>query len=360
MGVVRLLSGGCSTSTQVTMAQTPLLRRASRLCVALPVLFAAASARAQDAPREPAPPVPAQGEREDDARAVAETLFFTARGLMEAGRIEKACNKFAESYRLDPAAGTLLNLAVCHEKQGRIASAWGEFRQAVADARKANRPDREQLARAEIDKIEPDLPFLSLSVPREMRVAGLKIERNGIPLTDAAWDTELPIDPGANEIVASAPGYERERKTIAIEKRQHLTVALEPLVAARVEAPPPPYWTGQRRLGTVVTTVGVAGAAVGTVFGVLALQKKSQSDAACPSFDGQLRCTTAGATAMSTAKTDAWVADVGVGAGAAAIVLGGVLFFTGGAATPPEKRAAWGWTVTGGARSAQAVLSHSF
>jgi tetratricopeptide (TPR) repeat protein len=325
--------------------------------VVLPLLFAAASAQAQDAPREPTPP---QAEREDDARAVAETLFFTARGLMEAGRIEKACNKFAESYRLDPAAGTLLNLAVCHEKQGRIASAWGEFRQAVAEARKANRPDREELARAEIDKIEPDLPFLTLSVPREMRVAGLKIERNGIPLNDAAWDTELPIDPGTNEIVASAPGYERERKTIAIEKRQHLTVALEPLIAARVEAPPPPYWTGQRRLGAVVTTVGVAGAAVGAVFGVLALQKKSQSDAACPTWDGQLRCSTSGSNAMSTAQTDAWVADIGIGAGAAAIVLGGILFFTGGAATPPEKRAGWGWTVTGGAQGAQAVVAHSF
>jgi hypothetical protein len=342
------------------MALTYLSRCARLLYVVGPLVLSAAPAGAQDAPREPAPQAPAQGEREDDARAVAETLFFTARGLMEAGRIEKACNKFAESYRLDPAAGTLLNLAVCHEKQGRIATAWGEFRQAIADARKANRPDREQLARAEVDQIEPDLPFLTLSVPREMRVAGLKIERNGIPLNDAAWDTELPIDPGTNEIVASAPGYERERKTIAIEKRQHLTVALEPLIAARVEAPPPPFWTGQRRLGAVVTTVGVAGAAVGAVFGVLALQKKSQSDAACPTFDGQLRCTTAGANAMSTAKTDAWVADVGIGAGAAAIVVGGVLFFTGGAATAPEKRAAWGWTVTGGPHGAQAGVSHSF
>jgi hypothetical protein len=342
------------------MALTEPSRCARLLGVVAPIVLSAASAGAQDTPREPAPRAPAHGEREDDARAVAETLFFTARGLMEAGRIEKACDKFAESYRLDPAAGTLLNMAVCHEKQGRLASAWGEFRQAVADARKANRPDREQLARAEIEKVEPDLPFLSLSVPREMRVAGLRIERNGIPLNDAAWDTELPIDPGTIEIVATAPGYEAERKTISIEKRQHLVVALDPLVAAHVAAPPPPYWTGQRRLGAVVTTVGIAGAAVGAVFGVLALDKKSQSDAACPTFDGQLRCTTAGANAMSIAKTDAWVADIGIGVGAAAIVLGGVLFFTGGAATPSEKRAAWAWSVTGGGRGAQAVLSHSF
>ena len=42
------------------------------------------------------------------------------------------------------AAGTLLNLAVCNEKIGKIASAWGEFRDSIAEARKQNRPDREQ------------------------------------------------------------------------------------------------------------------------------------------------------------------------------------------------------------------------
>ncbi len=346
----------------MTRSPSSLSRGARFLAVALPVLASTVSASAQEGTPDSTPaaaPAPKR-QGEDDTRAVAEMLFFTARGLMEAGRVEQACDKFAESYRLDPAAGTLLNLAVCHEKQGRIASAWGEFHQAVAEARKANRPDRETLARAEIEKIEPDLPFLTLSVPKEMRVAGLKIERNGVPLTDAAWDTELPIDPGANDIVASAPGYEPERRSIAIDKRQHVTVALAPLQAARVEAPPPPFWTPKRRFGAILAGGGIAVAAVGTVFGVMALDKKSQSDAACPTFDGQLRCTSAGASAMSTAATDAWIADVGIGVGAAAAVVGGILFATGGAAMPGDKREGWGWGVSGGAGGAQATLSRSF
>src|SRR3984885_13234555 len=92
-----------------------------------------------------------------DSRALAETLFFTARGLMEAGRYTEACNKLTESYRLDAAAGTLLNLAVCNQKIGKTASAWGEYRDALAEARRMNRPDREKVATEGIAALEPEV-----------------------------------------------------------------------------------------------------------------------------------------------------------------------------------------------------------
>ena len=40
----------------------------------------------------------------------------------------------ARQYRLDPGAGTLLNLGDCYEKSGRTASGWAAFREAVAVA----------------------------------------------------------------------------------------------------------------------------------------------------------------------------------------------------------------------------------
>ena len=308
---------------------------------------------------------PGANDSTTDARALAETLFFTGRGLMEGGRTAQACQKFAESYRLDAAAGTLLNLAVCHEKEGKIASAWGEFRQALAEAKRSNRPEREQLAKDAIARLEPDLPFVTIVVPKEVRVPGLQILRNGVPLLEAAWDTDLPIDPGNNEITATAPDYKPEKKTINAIAKQHLSVTVDALELAPIDRPPPPFWTAKRKVGAASFIGGVVVAGVGAVFGVLTLNEKKTSDNNCPSFDNELRCTSAGSSAMSSAKTDAWVSDFGIGLGAAAMVVGGILFATGGVheesgpapvGVPPKDASRWDWRITSGPHGAQGFL----
>jgi hypothetical protein len=273
-----------------------------------------------------------------EARAMAETLFFAGRGLMEAGRYPDACQKFGESYRLDPAAGTLLNLAVCHEKEGKIASAWGEFKQALSDAKKAGRPDREQLAQEHITVIEPDLPYLTLHVPPDARVPGLEVVRNGNPLFDGGWGTALPIDPGTVEIVTRAPGYKPKTQTLAIERKERKEMSVEALEKAPVPVVviTDPGWSTRRKVGVGVLAAGVVVAGIGTYFGIRALTSKSDSDEQCPVFDDERRCNSSGASSMSSAQTQAWVANIGIGVGVAAIAAGTYLFITG--ATTPEKK----------------------
>ena len=53
----------------------------------------------------------------------ADALFREGRALMKKGDYATACPKLEESYRLDPAAGTGINLGDCFEKQGKVASA---------------------------------------------------------------------------------------------------------------------------------------------------------------------------------------------------------------------------------------------
>ncbi|MFO0567610.1 MAG: hypothetical protein U0263_18270 [Polyangiaceae bacterium] len=54
-----------------------------------------------------------------DATA-AEALFNAGRDAVKAGDYPTACAKFRESNRLDPAPGTVLNLADCEEHLGHV------------------------------------------------------------------------------------------------------------------------------------------------------------------------------------------------------------------------------------------------
>ena len=56
----------------------------------------------------------------------ADTLFRQGRASAEAGDYPHACVAFTESFRLEPALGTLLNLADCEEHVGRVAKEDGQ------------------------------------------------------------------------------------------------------------------------------------------------------------------------------------------------------------------------------------------
>src|SRR5262249_6130177 len=101
--------------------------------VALVALFAFAAGSAR-----------AQSSGEDVAAAQA--LFEDGKRLMQARNYEEACPKLVESQRLDPGGGTLLAIGLCHEGQGRTATAWADFNVALTEARKDRRADREAAA----------------------------------------------------------------------------------------------------------------------------------------------------------------------------------------------------------------------
>ncbi len=272
-----------------------------------------------------AEPTPAGVSSEN--RVLAETLFYAAKGLMDEGRFPDACEKLGESYRLDPAAGTLLNLAVCHEKINHIASAWSEYRTAQADAVRLGRDDREALAKEHIALIEPELPWLSIEVPPAVRVEGLQVLRNGQPFNASAWSTEVPVDPGDVEVTAQAPGYLPEKVVIKIAKREHKKLELKALTLA----PPPPAtgWSATRTTGAVIFGAGLVSVGVGAVFGARSFSKKSDSDAHCELFDGERRCDAEGVANMSDARSAAWISDIGIGVGIAGLAAGTYLFIKG-------------------------------
>lgn len=282
-------------------------------------------------------PAPASAQSTD--RVLAEALFREGRALMEQEKIPEACAKFAESYRLDRALGTLINLALCHEKEGRTATAWAEFNEAAAEAA-AEKDDREPFARKHVAALAAELPRLALAVaPEASALSSLEIRLDGAALGRAAWSSPLPIDPGEHEIRATAEGKKPWSAKVTIPKGAGVTSlsvpALEDLPKANAEEPPPSpaplspaeprSGSAQRTLGWVAGGVGVAGLAVGAVFGLRALSLKSERDAHCSS--GNL-CDQEGVDKDGDARSAATISTIGFVAGGVLAATGVVLVLT--------------------------------
>jgi hypothetical protein len=168
--------------------------------------------------------------------AVADALYRQARDLMAAGDYARACPKFAESQRLDPATGTLLNLAACHEKQGRLATAWLEYSDAVFAARRDAREDRVAYAEERARTLEPKLSRLTLLLAADADEPNLEIELDGASLGHAVIGAPTPVDPGSHTVRVTAPGKKAWSQTLQIAgeaAQQSLTIPkLEPAPAA--------------------------------------------------------------------------------------------------------------------------------
>src|SRR5262249_39242740 len=160
-----------------------------------------------------------------------------------------------------PRGGTVLNLALCYEQLGKTASAWTEFKHALAVARKDNNADRVALAEQHIAALEPTLSLLTVDVVGA--VPGVVVKRDGVVLANAAWGTAVPVDPGAVVVTAEAPGYQGFRGTITIAGAgQRARIVVPALIA---EAAPRPSW--RRPVGVVLASAGVVAMGIGVGFG---------------------------------------------------------------------------------------------
>jgi hypothetical protein len=299
-----------------------------------------------------ADPVPTDPQESADRVALAETLFRKAKALMAEHRYAEACPALAESLRLDSGGGTQLALALCHEHEGRTATAWAEFREALSRALQDGEQDRATVAKQHVDALEPRLSKLTLRLDAAAAATpGLSVRRDGIALGKPSWDLSAPVDPGDHDIEVSAPGRRTWTTLVRVGQDADLVQIVvpplevlppppnEPLVLAAPAETAPPGPPTRRVAAISLAGIGAASLGIGIGFGVLALDKQSSSRAVCPTS----LCNDAGALqANRTARAAAWVADIAIPAGAAASVASIVLF----AIRPKPENAHTAWTVT--------------
>jgi hypothetical protein len=196
--------------------------------------------------------------------STAEYLFQQGLDNMKRNQFKEACDAFNGSNEADPSPGTQINLALCNEKQNKLASAWGWYRTAAGLADQRGQKERADIARAEAAKIEPKLHKLTISVkfPSE----GLTVTRNGAPVPAAVLGTDVPIDPGDYTIEVSAKRKKSWKQAVHIDPTPGVSRVEVP---ALEDGPPEPVGpvggdgkTGndgstQRTLGFVLGGAGI-------------------------------------------------------------------------------------------------------
>lgn len=291
-------------------------------------------------------------------KAAAEALFDEGKRLREAKRYSEACPKLADSQRLDPAVGTLLNLALCYKEAGQTASAWSTYREAAALAASARQADREQLARDEAAALEPKLTKLIIEVsPEVAKIQGVEIKRDGAAVPQGLWGVAAPVDPGVRSIDVTAPGKKplhmdakaegagATAKVVvsALEDASSAGAAAVPVAAAATPAATPqpaeqqaPADKGgkpgstQRIIGYVVGGLGVVGLGVGVAFTLNTISENDKALAICE--DDEDDCSEGDVDdhedLVNSATASQLNSYVAYGLGAAGVITGAVLVLT--------------------------------
>jgi hypothetical protein len=234
-----------------------------------------------------------------ESASTAETLFREGREAVKRGDYAVACPKFEESQRLDPANGTLLNLALCEE-------GWGH----VDDAR---RHLKEVLA-------APDLDEQRRTIATEHATA---LERTG------STETPAPATLSKLEPVADPPAPETPA-----------AAAPSPLPAEPIARDAEPSASPHAAV-YVLGGLGLASLATCAVTGIMVIDRADTVNAHCPNK----LCDDEGLAAASTGRALSAVSTATFGVGVALTALSAYFLLQ------PSKASSRSAVTVGGLRS---------
>jgi hypothetical protein len=278
----------------------------------------------------------------------ADQLFREGRDAAKKGDHASACRLFGQSYTLDPAVGTLLNIARCEEELGKLASARARYREVVQKSEPAS--ERYKYADSRASSLEPKLSWLTLRIAPALGHVTVNLDGRLLTAGDAAQ--EIALDPGEHvvEVVDEKGVGTSQRIKLATAERRELafgeevTPAPAPVPTAPVMMAPPAFQPApqpqpqpppfqhpdrgdlgktQRIVGLGVAAGGLVAAVVGAIFWQNGKSKHDDALGYCkPSCNDTAR------SLQDDAKTSITVGNVAMIGGAVLVAGGAVLFFT--------------------------------
>jgi hypothetical protein len=244
-----------------------------------------------------APAAAQSDEQKADARAAAEqgaTAF-------QAGNFAEAADLFTRAESLFHAPPHLVFLARAQVKLGQLVLARENYRKVAREVLAQNAPpafvSAQAEAKQELAALEPRIPMLKVVVkgadPKQV-----KVTIDGAEVPSQMIGIARPVDPGAREVAATAPGFAAEPRKVTLAEGAKETVELE-LVADG--SAPAPGDGGAAAAGSGEVTadpgagggdglriasyaafgVGVVGLGLGTLFALQSSGKRKDADALC-------------------------------------------------------------------------------
>jgi tetratricopeptide (TPR) repeat protein len=271
----------------------------------------------------------------------AERAYEAGKALLAANQPTRALEVLEASQRLDPALGTVLLIAECHERLGHLVEARATYTRAVAEARAKKKVKSEGKALERIAALDARIAELQIVLDTPSDRALVSVDGKRI---DPSMANKL--DPGEHSVEVLDRG-EAWKETVTLAEGEHRSLPVphlapsEPPVAppppapiplspapAPVSAPPKPLPTRslQSPIGLGVAALGSVVVGMGIGFGAAALGQKSEAAEFCPD---RLACRTqVDADRWTSAATAGSVSTVFFVTGAILIVGGGLLWLT--------------------------------
>ncbi len=154
----------------------------------------------------------------------AAALAKEAKLLLTRGQTALACDKYAESVKLDPKSNVALELAGCFEKLGKPVLAYRTLDAAIAAAIRDKVGSVEKSARAKQKTLEKSVGFLTVT-PR----AGASRTLDGQPLDSAEFTEPQAIEPGDHLLAAAGAGKKPWEHAFAVKAGQRQVIEVPEL-----------------------------------------------------------------------------------------------------------------------------------
>lgn len=283
----------------------------------------------------------------------ARELYKEAKALRDSGDLKGALQKFKQAHAYGQTPVTALELGRAHMQLGELVEAREVL---LSIARMKVQPDETEksaAARQEgadlAEELRPKIPTLDIKITGVPESAPVELTVDGAAVPVVSLSAVRKTNPGAHAIVVRSGGREvKNDVTVAAGETKQVALALDGSAATAstggtvsTTTPAGSDAGGGRAISPVTWIglgVGVAGIAVGSVTGIVAMGKASKADDACR---GTV-CPKSVENDVKSGRTMATVSTIGFAAGAAGLVVAAVGWFV---LSPPKTQTSAGLRV---------------